>query len=298
MLNDTRGEGAAASDRGDSGSKGARVEAEGPATSFVHSKGLDVPGQDSDVSFCCCVEGYDADVLAVLCNAVLNQDRAEGERQLQQLLESGLTSTDLIDSHIPAAARFFGEAWMGGGHSFAEVTIAVARLQGWLRDLDGVHRRQDPFSLDAPEVLLVIPEGCHHTLGAMVAMSRFRRLGALVRLSIGQDSRTIGRVVRAGHYDMVALSAAGNEGLDFLAKLVNSIRSGLGPVPYVVLGGEILNQTRDATSLVGADFGTCDPEEALRLCGLTTSAGAASSARRTPGSQKMRGDPARVSERV
>jgi len=243
------------------------------------------------------VDGCRADVLAALCTAVLCPERQEGERQLQALLDAGADPAHLIDNEIPEAARTFGAAWSDGGHSFAEVTIAVARLQGWLRNLDrhsrGHSGRRDPFRLDAPEILLVVPEGSQHTLGAMVAMSRLRRLGALVRLSLGQDARTLGRVVRSGHFDMVALSAAGNEGLDFLAKLINSIRSGIGPSPLVVLGGEILNQYRDAPALVGADFGTSDPEEALFLCGLTTSAEAGASVRRP--NSTMRGSPERVS---
>ena len=243
------------------------------------------------------VDGCRADVLAALCTAVLCPERREGERQLQAILDGGADPATLIDHEIPEAARTFGAAWSDGGHSFAEVTIAVARLQGWLRDLERQARersdRRDPFRLDAPEVLLVVPEGSQHTLGAMVAMSRLRRLGALVRLSLGQDARTLGRIVRSGHYDMVALSAAGNEGLDFLAKLINSIRSGMGPSPLVVLGGEILNQYRDAPALVGADFGTSDPEEALSLCGLTTSAEAGVPARRP--ASTMRGSPERVS---
>ena len=240
------------------------------------------------------VDGRQADVLAALCTAVLTADRAEGERQLRAILEAGCDPNELIDRQIPEAARFFGEAWCTGGHTFAEVTIAVARLQGWLRDLDRRGAPRDPFRLEAPEILLVVPEGSHHTLGAMVAMSRFRRLGALVRLSLGQDARAIGRIVRSGHYDMIAVSAAGNEGLDFLGKLINSVRSGMGPCPSVVLGGEILNQYRDAAALVGADHGTSDPEEALKLCGLTTSADTGLPPPRH--ASAARGNPERVSE--
>ena len=235
--------------------------------------------------------GTDADILAALATAVLCPDRAEGERQLRAVLDSGVERCALIERYIPAAARRFGEAWADSGHSFAEVTIAVARLQGWLRELDD-GGRDDPFRFDAPEVLLVVAEGSQHTLGAMVAMSWFRRCGALVRLSLGQDARSIGQIVRSHHFDMVAISAAGNEDLDFLAGVINSIRSGIGPAPRIVLGGEILNQMADAVALVGADHGTSDPEEALSLCGLTTSASAGSPVG-SPG-QNARGRPERV----
>jgi methylmalonyl-CoA mutase cobalamin-binding subunit len=237
------------------------------------------------------VQGHEAQVLAMIATAVMSPDRAEGERQLRALIESGVDRQRLLDEWIPDVARWFGEAWAQSGHSFAEVSIAVARLQGWIREID-VPDRDAPFRLDAPEVLLVVAENAHHTLGAMIAMSRFRRLGALVRLSLGQDVRAVGQMVRASHVDLVALSAAGNEDLEFLATLIHSVRSGVGPAPYVVLGGEILNQNPDAPAYLGADYATSDPEEALQLCGLMTSA----SAGRCPkaGRTGARGQPERV----
>ncbi len=241
-----------------------------PATSDARARspGLRTFGCASGGSM---VEGHEAQALALIATAVLSPDRAEGERQLRALLDSGIDRQKLIDEWIPAVARYFGEAWSQSGHSFAEVSIAVARLQGWLREIESP-RREPAFRLDAPEVLLVVAERSHHTLGAMVAMSRFRRLGAFVRLSLGQDARTVGHLVRSHHVDLLAVSAAGNESLEFLTKLVYSVRSGVGPAPSIVLGGEILNQNSDAAALIGADHASSDPEEALRLCGLTISA--------------------------
>lgn len=217
-----------------------------------------------------CHPELDEALLESIAHAVLSPDRAQGARELDALLASGVARCTIIDAFIPAVARHFGEAWLDSGHSFAEVTIAVSRLQAWLRELDR-EIVDDPFRFDAPELLVVVPEGCHHTLGAMVAMSRFRRLGALVRLSLGKDAREIGALVRGHHVDMVALSAAGHEDLEFLANIINCIRSGVGSPPPIVLGGPILDQIPDAAALIGADHATTDPEEALSLCGLTIS---------------------------
>ena len=249
------------------------------------------PGPGTGTGTGISVQGREAQVLAMIATAVLSPDRAEGERQLRALLADGIDRQRLVDEWIPTVARRFGDAWAQSGHSFVEVSIAVARLQGWLREIEAP-RTEAPFRLDAPEVLLVVAEGAHHTLGAMVAMSRFRRLGALVRLSLGQDARSVGQLVRAQHVDMVALSAAGNEDLEFLTTLIHSIRSGVGPAPHVVLGGEILNQHPDAPAIIGADFATSDPEEALKLCGLTTSASAGPSPKAVRAA--ARGQPERV----
>jgi len=240
-------------------------------------------------------EGRTADILSALGTAALSPDREEGERQLRALLDSGVSREALIDRHIPEAARDFGTAWSFSDRSFAEVTVAVARLQGWLRDLEPGNR-DAPFDMDAPEVLLVVADGTQHTLGAMVAMSRFRRLGSHVRLSMGQPASAVADTVRRGHVDMVALSGASGNDLDFLARLAHLLLREVASRPKIVVGGEILNQMSDVAGHIGADIASSDPEEALTLCGLTVSkTGAPARATDRPTS---RGQPERVPTRA
>ncbi|MEO1679013.1 MAG: hypothetical protein AAFU80_12735 [Pseudomonadota bacterium] len=212
------------------------------------------------------------DIQAEIAAAVLCDDRGEMASRLAALGLDGDADTPpdqaIVDTHIPAVARALGQAWVDSQLSFAEVTIGAARLQSVLRNLEG-GQPEAQFDADAPEVLIVVPEASQHTLGAMVAMSLFRREGALARLALGQAARSVGQMVRMHHFDMVAVSAAGPEKLDFLANLVNSVRSGLAPSPPIVVGGAILSVVPDVASRVGADFATSDPKEALELCGLT-----------------------------
>lgn len=209
------------------------------------------------------------EILETLTAAVLNPDRAAGRHAVEQLLAAGMPPGELMTIWIPTVARAFGEGWANDSRTFSDVSIGVARLQGWLRDLEEDQAETDFAFRDAPEILLIIPKGSQHTLGAMIATSMFRRLGALVRMSMGEEPRSVGQVVRRGNFELVAISAAGSECLDFLASLVNSIRTGIAPAPAVVLGGEILNVNPDAAALIGADHATSDPKEALTLCGLT-----------------------------
>jgi methanogenic corrinoid protein MtbC1 len=232
-----------------------------------------------------------AEILSALGTAAICPDRAEAERQLGALLDAGVDREALIDRHIPEVAREFGAAWGLNDRSFAEVTIAVARLQGWLRELDPA-RPSAPFDIDAPEILLVVAEGAQHTLGAMVAMSRFRRLGAHVRLSIGRDARALVEEVRGGHVDMVALSGAGTEDLDFLSRVAHLIKCGVANRPRIVLGGEVLNQVTDVAKQISADHATSDPQEALELCGFARPLSAAPL--RTMSRPEARGQPERV----
>ena len=216
------------------------------------------------------LRGLDARVLARLRRAVLCPDRDSAEADIGLVMAAGPSPAELIDHYIPEAARRFGEDWMDDFHSFTEVTIGVARLQGWLRALDPRAQSERPVALDVPEVLMVVPPGNQHTLGAMVAMSQFRRAGAVVKLALGHDMAEIGRLSRGGRYDLVAVSAAG-ETLEFLHDLVNMIRKAVPPVPHIAIGGPILEYRPDIAEQAGADIVTNDPREALASCGHTVS---------------------------
>lgn len=235
---------------------------------------------------------FEEGLVGLLGEAALDGDRAAAEEVIAAFADLGISPLALIDVYIPATARLFGEAWCTDNRSFAEVTIAVARLQSWLRDLEPrPDVMNDLFCLDAPEILLVVPEGSQHTLGAMVAMSQFRRMGAVVRLSLGQDQDSVGALVRRYRFDLVAISAAGSEKLEFLQSLVNKVRMGVAPAPIVIIGGPILSEVPDIGPRIGADAATSDPEEALSLCGRTTSPSASSARHNMTTRLEKRGPP-------
>lgn len=209
------------------------------------------------------------DALALLAAAMIAHDPGVSKAHLDAFLEYGVSREEVIDLYIPTVARQYGVEWCGDQLGFSDVTIGTARLQSWLRELEP-RAAADQAPLFAPEVLLVVPRGSYHTLGAMVAASQFRRLGVLVRIAMGDDPNSVGRMVRNQRFDMVAISASGAEKVEFLRLLINKIRTGVAPVPPVVIGGPILETQEEIGILTGADLVTSDPEEALNQCGLTT----------------------------
>lgn len=210
--------------------------------------------------------GLDASILSEIVDAATCADPSEAMPRLMRLASGRVDVETLIDCYIPAVARHFGERWHDDGMSFAHVTMAVARLQGWLRDLT---RSEDPFrygDANGPEVLVVVPKGTQHTLGGLVALTQFRRHGAAAQLSMGEDAERIGARVRQQRFDLVALSASASDKLEILRSVVNNIRTGVAPAPWVVIGGSILNDVADVCDRVAADLATSDPREALALC--------------------------------
>ena len=210
----------------------------------------------------------DPDVVMNLTKATLHTDRHECEEVLLSYIRKGMAPEDLIDRYIPQVAQLLGDYWCEDSLGFAEVTIAVARLQGNIRALDQLTRRSLTDQFNQPSVLLVVAPDSYHTLGAMVVLSRFRRLGCTVRLMIGTNPKDLAHCVENSAFDMVALSSSGCEKLDLLRLLVENIRSGGGATPPIVVGGAILDKEPDAHILIGADYSAREPSEALTLCGL------------------------------
>ena len=210
----------------------------------------------------------DRAILNRLIAAALHPDRLEAEEVLVACISEGLTADILIDSYIPTVARVLGEFWCVDTLGFAEVTIAVARLQGHVRILDQLSRRPIFETMDPPAILMVIPPNGYHTLGAMIALSKFRRLGASVRLIIAQKSEELAETLTERSFDMVAISASGCEKLELLRLLVEKVRKSGPNVPPIVIGGSILETDPEAHIHVGADYAAADPKEAMTLCGL------------------------------
>lgn len=208
-------------------------------------------------------------VQKVLGQAMMMPDQSTANDLVARLRQGGVSAEDLIDFYLPAVARDYGDDWCQDEMSFAEVTIGCARLQSWMRDLDSSLDLAPP-AFDAPGILLVVQPEAYHSLGAMVALSQFRRLGASVRLALGPSLDTLAGWVRDGVFDMVALTASSSERLEKLRLMIERIRQAADPAPPIVIGGSLLDTEPDVKILTGADFITSSPQEALELCGLKT----------------------------
>ncbi|MCR9085232.1 MAG: cobalamin B12-binding domain-containing protein [Rhodobacteraceae bacterium] len=208
-----------------------------------------------------------------LISSVCERDDAKRDRAVAKLIKDGVAIDDLIDIYIPHAARRMGEAWCRDGMGFAEVTIGSARLQGLLRDL--VRRTTPSHASDpmAPQVLMVVRDEEHHTLGAMVATQQLRRAGVGVNMSVGQTDGDVLTLIASRGFDIVMVSTSRvstsrTERLESLGGFVESMRGRAGWAVPVVVGGAAIDEGSDIAAMTGADFATADPLEALRRCNL------------------------------
>ncbi|MBT8475343.1 MAG: cobalamin B12-binding domain-containing protein [Alphaproteobacteria bacterium] len=190
---------------------------------------------------------------------------------IRDLLHSGIPSDDILEFYIPEAARRFGEAWCSDGLSFADVTIAVARLQRSLREIVETPRDRTGRRKVAHSVLVIVVPDEYHTLGAMVMTEQFRRAGISVRLRLGDNLNETLRAVAHGQFDAIFLSAGGTEKLDHVRDLVEKTRRAAAKPTPIVVGGAVMTSGLDIKKLTGADHSTTDPRHALQLCGLKIS---------------------------
>lgn len=215
-----------------------------------------------------------AQLVVQLQKAVTTGGNAEAQAALRHMMESGVRPEDIADHYIPAVARRLGDLWCEDEVGFATVTIGVARLQGLLRDLEdiaGMRRDEEPAGA---ALLIVVAAGVYHTLGAMVLTGQLRRQGHAVRLMLGAEPDAVAVAVRQARFDMVMVSSAEGAPAEGVRRLVHAVKNATGAPPPVVIGGTVLETASeigaDILTLTGADHATCDPNEALRLCGLTT----------------------------
>lgn len=190
------------------------------------------------------------------------------------MMASGIRAEDIADRYIPHIARQLGEEWCDDDMSFSLVSIGTARLQVLLRDLGREWAAQsaaNPLTEDNAALVIVTAE-VHHTLGSMVLAGQLRRAGLSVRLSVGDSTAEVVRILQSGSFDAVMISASIFETLGSLRAVVDAIRQAIVPAPPIVMGGTILDQAADVQALTGADLTTVDLKEALEFCDLMSRA--------------------------
>lgn len=210
--------------------------------------------------------GVSQSLLDELIDAALNRGMDDVSKTISAIRAAGFSSADVIGRFIPDAARHMGQAWADDGLGFAEVTIGSARLQRVLRAMSS----EGPRGRTGSNVLVVVPEGEQHTLGAMVATEQMRRAGVSVRLSLGERMTHIADNVANTRYDAVFLSTADTERVAETRRTTTFLRRAMAHPTPIVVGGALSGREQEVRAAIGADHATTDPVEGLRLCGLKT----------------------------
>lgn len=210
-----------------------------------------------------------SDLVLALAEGTVTQDEGRIEDTLAAFRRACISPAAMADAYVPAAARHLGADWACDQMSFAEVTIATARLQALVRAI-GTRWGGDPAHVPGRKsVLLIVPDTEHHTLGAVVFAGQMRRMGLSVCLRLGPTRAEVIDLLRSRVFDAAMLSIGHGERLDVSRKLVDTLRS-FGPrnLP-IVAGGAVTGSGTDVVAMAGVDFVTQDLGTALAFCGCT-----------------------------
>lgn len=213
-------------------------------------------------------DGDGVTCLQMLTEALIESDAAFDRALARLRRQHALGDEEIVDCYIPAVACQLGQDWAENRRSFAEVTIGTARLIAAVRDLSRRWTADSVADWRAPSIAMVVPEAEQHRLGAMIAASRFRRLGVSVQMLLGRSDDEVVAAVRNGAFDMISFSLATLERVEQTRRLIHMLRQSVPVVPPIVVGGAIGVRSEDLKLQLGADHVVSDPEEALRRCGV------------------------------
>jgi len=221
------------------------------------------------------------DVLSLLLRHALNGNTEPLGSLYNEMKRRGIAAEEIIDTYFPAAITRIGNEWHEGDLDILQATLRMSRLQALLRELGRAWVSDSVGGPGGPRVLLALPGGEQHTLGAMIAANQMRRIGVSVCVCLVPNPSLLEQKLLNNRFDAVFVSASNRSCLASCVELVKKIRGlPLGDLP-VVLGGGILKELQEDMDLkalanhVGADLATSDVTKALAVCGFSNKAQAA-----------------------
>lgn len=207
----------------------------------------------------------DVDFLNELCEAVCDPMLSRKNKVVEKMMRAGISGDVIVEVYCAEAARRLGEGWCEDTHSFAEVSIGSARLQGLVREI-GAELGYEKINKERG-VLVLVRGDEQHTLGALILTHKLRRRGMSVRLIMGRRDEDVLGALRHDKYDAVLLSISNLEKLAALPEFVENMRETGGKRLPIIVGGAVLQKCDDEVARdTGADFATSDVDEALKFC--------------------------------
>lgn len=185
---------------------------------------------------------------------------------LEELRAFRLTDTMIVDSYIPEAARSIGKKWVDNELSFADVTIAAARLQSLLTEVEFINPERPPSCDCSLDALVVTCERDQHTLGSLVVAAQLRRTGAMVETLCGEPDDIVRNSIASGAHDAVLFSCSRPEDLETISQTVTYCRQQMSSPPFFVLGGIVVDGLGSIKRRSGVDLVTNDVDMVVAYC--------------------------------
>jgi len=187
-----------------------------------------------------------------LFDASLNPKNAAVSTAIQELQAARFSDFTLFSEIIPAAVCQLGRAW-------EEDALAVHGLSE--REVpEGVNYLSKNLSL-----LIIVPEGTQHTLGAIILGKTLRCVGARVKLEMDVTANRVHQIGAGEQFDGVFISASARDSAEKLSEIISNVRCNWSTAK-VILGGGILSAQINLDAVTGTDYKTNDWKAAVAQC--------------------------------
>lgn len=200
----------------------------------------------------------------------LGNNENAAKDHVAELLDQGASVEDVFLNLLAPAARHFGELWETDATDFANVSIAMSRLQRILRELAERPISEDRRGDHAESALLTTIPGEQHSFGLLIVSEFFRRDGWNLCTGPFSSHRELTSLVHSHWFDVVGFSVSSDRRLGELKQDVDHIRhdsrnKNIG----IILGGPMLVTHPEIASDIGADMISVDattaPQQARSL---------------------------------
>ncbi|MEM9797595.1 MAG: hypothetical protein AAF919_13975 [Pseudomonadota bacterium] len=211
----------------------------------------------------------EADVFGRLLDLADHAMHDTSETAMEGLAEAALDDAAfarlLADRIVPDLARRLGDEWERDSLSFADVTIAAARLQTLMRRIapgPELAKRGDGG------IVLIVPPWEQHTLPGSLATTWMRRRGIDVRPCMGFDADVVARMASHGRIQGFFVSVGSSQSLERLPDYLRRLRRALTRVRPIIIGGPAVDGSVRHPQRYGGDAFASGIEDALEKCGV------------------------------
>lgn len=197
---------------------------------------------------------------------VLSPGSEDVESEIAALVEDGLSLDSLLLDLLAPTARHLGVLWEEDLCDFAELTVAVGRLQRIMHDLTLRFGGEPAGHCHGRSILLLPCPGETHSFGLALIERFFREAGWDVTSVARDPDHDPLRLARAEWYDVIGLSVGCETLLPVLRQAVGDLRRvSRNQGVRVMVGGPILIDNPAYVGLVGADATAADARCAITV---------------------------------
>lgn len=174
------------------------------------------------------------------------------------LVDKGIAVSDILLHLFEPAARQLGKMWQRDTTDFAQVTLAVSRLQRLMRQLVEKQQALMPHQVGGSALLTTVSDE-QHSFGMLMAAEFFARAGWTLCLGPFASQAEFVTALNGQWLDIVGFSVSSDRKLDRLASDIALVRRhSRNRKVGIILGGQMVREHPELAAHVGADMVSVD----------------------------------------